>query len=57
MRKPNPLTLLRACDAADLLGVSTATVYRLMRNGRIRTVVIGRERRIARGALEQFVAA
>lgn len=42
-------------DAARVLGVSRATVYRLGRDAVIPTVRIGRAIRFSRWALEEFV--
>ncbi len=41
--------------AAELLSLSRATVYELMRLGRLPSFKIGRSRRIAHSALEAFV--
>lgn len=51
-------TLLHSVDdAARLLSVSRANLYRLMRDGRVRSVKIGRARRIPHTALCDYVAA
>lgn len=47
--------LLTPAEAADVLGVSRATLYRLMREGRITSVMIGRARRIEHAELERYV--
>ncbi len=43
-------------EAAWQLGVSRSRVYELMSRGHLRSVAIGRSRRIPRQSLEQFVA-
>jgi excisionase family DNA binding protein len=47
--------LHRPEDAARLLGLSRATVYRLLADGRIRSVRIGRSRRIPHRAICDYV--
>ncbi len=47
--------LFRVEDSAKLLDVSRATLYELIRDGRIESVKIGRSRRITREALERYV--
>lgn len=47
--------LLTVGDAARLLAVGRTTLYALIKRGELRTVAIGRARRIPRAALEQFV--
>ncbi|WP_239348322.1 helix-turn-helix domain-containing protein [Frankia sp. Cj5] len=47
--------LLTATEAADLLGVSRATVYELLNAGQLESVRIGRSRRIPRAALVAYV--
>jgi len=47
--------LYRVEDAAELLGVSRATLYELLRVGVVESVAIGRSRRIPRQALEAYV--
>jgi excisionase family DNA binding protein len=42
--------------AADALDISRAQLYRLIAAGAIRTVTIGRSRRIPRAELERIVA-
>ncbi len=43
-------------QAAQLLGVSRTTVYELLRSGELRSLRIGRSRRVTPRALEDFVA-
>ncbi len=47
--------LLTVEEAGQLLGVGRTTVYQLIGDGEIRTVKIGRSRRVARCDLEAFV--
>lgn len=47
--------LLRVDEAARLLGVSRATAYNLVRSGDLRTVTIGRSRRVSMEALDSYV--
>jgi len=47
--------LLKPEDAAAKLGVSRREIYRLIAAGRIRSVKIGKLRRISQRALEDFV--
>lgn len=44
-------------QAAELLGVGRTTVYKLINAGELRSVTIGRCRRIGAAELERFVAA
>jgi excisionase family DNA binding protein len=43
-------------EAAKLLGLSRTKVYELIRSGDLESFHIGRSRRIARQALDRFVA-
>lgn len=43
-------------DAARLLSISRANLYRMMRDGRVRSVKIGRSRRIPHAAICDYVA-
>lgn len=52
-----PTRLLTADDLADRWQVRPAHVYRLAREGRLPTVNIGRYRRFALAAIEDFEAA
>ena len=59
MASPNPDQLplfLTVPMAAELLGVSRATVYRLIKAGDIESRRVGRLRRITREALLKFAA-
>jgi len=47
--------LLKPEEAAEVLGVGRSTVYELMRAGTLRSVLIGRSRRVPREAVEAFV--
>lgn len=48
---------LRPEEAAQRLGVSRTVVYRLIAEGRIRSLKIGRSRRVSVDALRAFVEA
>ncbi|MFL6238639.1 MAG: helix-turn-helix domain-containing protein [Actinomycetes bacterium] len=50
----NPL-LLTAEQAAEALGVGRTTVYGLLRSGLLKSVRVGRLRRIPASALTEFV--
>jgi excisionase family DNA binding protein len=47
--------LLKPDEAAAELRLSRATVYQLLASGRLRSVAVGRARRIPREALREFV--
>ena len=47
--------LLRAIEVARILNVSRAFAYRLMQQGRIRTVVISKTRRVRLEDLNDFI--
>ncbi|HEX2029621.1 MAG TPA: helix-turn-helix domain-containing protein [Nitriliruptorales bacterium] len=49
--------LLTVAEVADMLRVSTMTVYRLIRTGEIPAVRVGRNYRVRRADLEQYLAA
>jgi excisionase family DNA binding protein len=49
--------LLRPEEAARALSISRTRIYELMASGRLRSVKIGRSRRIAVDALAAFVSA
>jgi excisionase family DNA binding protein len=51
---PRPI-LLDLEPAADELGVSRSTLYRLLNDGSVRSVKIGRRRLIERDELVRFV--
>jgi excisionase family DNA binding protein len=56
MATPIP-QLLTIVDAARLLGISRSKLYELLADGELASVRIGRTRRIAVSALEEFVVA
>jgi excisionase family DNA binding protein len=43
-------------ETADVLGVSRATVYRLLKTGQLVGVRVGRLRRVTRQALDRFTS-
>lgn len=47
--------LLRAVEVAQILNVSRAFAYRLMQQGKIRTVVIAKTRRVRPADLLDFI--
>jgi excisionase family DNA binding protein len=47
--------LLRATEVAQILNVSRAFAYRLMQQGKIRTVVIAKARRVRPVDLQDFI--
>ena len=49
--------LMTVQDAADLISVSRWTVYRLIWDGHVTSVQIGRSRRVVRASLEAYLAA
>ena len=51
-----PQLLLSPTEAGASLGVSRATIYRLLGAGSLRAVRIGRSRRIPAAEIEAFVA-
>lgn len=48
--------LLRAEEAARLLGISRTAVFGLIATGELRSLTIGRRRRIPRAALDDYVS-
>jgi excisionase family DNA binding protein len=52
-----PVLLVRPEQAARALGISRSKVYELMASGKLRSVKIGRSRRISMESLATFVAA
>ena len=48
--------LYRVGEAAELLAISRAYLNKCIADGRVRSIKIGRARRIPRSALEEFVA-
>ncbi len=65
LRPPEPVDdpsagmprLLRAVHVARQLGISRSKVFELIANGSIRTVMIGRSRRVPVTALRELMAA
>jgi len=49
------MKLLRAVEVAQILNVSRAFAYRLMQQGKIRTVVIAKTRRVRPVDLKDFI--
>ena len=47
--------LLTVAEVADLLRVSTMTVYRLIRSGELPAVRVGRNYRVRRGDLDSYL--
>ena len=47
--------LLNPEEAAEILGMSRSSIYKLIAAGEIQSVKIGRSRRILTSALEKFV--
>lgn len=58
-QRPSPPSaaplLLRVSDVCEQLGLSRATVQRLLSSGAIRSVQIGRSRRVLYADLQQYV--
>ena len=51
-----PRLLLTVEEAADRIGVCRSSMFKLIRQGDIRSVKVGRLRRVTPAALEDFVA-
>lgn len=51
-----PRVLYRVEDAAALLSVSRTRVYELIRSGQLRTVQVGKSRRVPARSLDEYVA-
>jgi len=51
-----PQRLLKAIEVAEILSVSRAFAYQLMKQGKIRTVEIGSARRVRPEDLQEFIA-
>ncbi len=51
------MNLLTVAEVADLLRVSTMTVYRLIRSGDLAAVRVGRAYRVAEAALDDYLEA
>jgi excisionase family DNA binding protein len=49
------MKLLRAAEVAQILNVSRAFAYRLMQQGKIRTVAIAKTRRVRPSDLQDFI--
>ena len=47
--------LLRATEVAEILSISRAFAYRLMQQGKIRTVVIAKTHRVRPSDLKDFI--
>jgi excisionase family DNA binding protein len=47
--------LYRVDEAAALLSVCRTRIYELMRSGQLRSVVVGRSRRVPSKALDEYV--
>lgn len=52
-----PPLLLRAEEAARLLGLGRSTVFGLLATGDLPAIRVGRSVRVSRTAIEQFIAA
>lgn len=50
------ILLYRPEDAARVLGIGRSKVFEEMAAGRLKSVRIGRARRVSRSALEEYVA-
>lgn len=48
--------LLTVPEAAELLGISRSMIYKLMRRNGLRSLKLGRNRRIPRSAIQEFIA-
>jgi len=53
---PDSHRLLTVAEACAQLRISRPTFYALVRTGRLRTITIGRARRVPVSAIDQFVA-
>lgn len=56
MNQPTPKMLLTPAEACDSLGIGRTVYFQLVKEGRLRTVTIGRSRRVTVEALAEFVA-
>jgi excisionase family DNA binding protein len=52
----NGQSLVRISDAAAMLSISRTAFYRLLSEGKIRTIQIGKSRRVPVSALQDFIA-
>ncbi len=57
MDQPIPETLLRPKQAAEILQLSQVQIYRLVRQGELPAVVIGRSVRFRAGQLADYINA
>lgn len=53
--EPDSHRLLTVAETCDRLRISRPTFYALVRTGRLRSITIGRARRVPISAIEQFV--
>jgi excisionase family DNA binding protein len=51
-----PRVLYRVEDAAELLSVSRTRIYELIRSDQLRTVQVGKSRRVPARSLDDYVA-
>ncbi len=51
----NGKLLLKMTEAAEMLSMSRASFYKLVNDGRIRTVKLGKSRRVPVAELQRFV--
>jgi excisionase family DNA binding protein len=52
---PDGRLLLKIADAAAMLSISKAALYRLVQDGRLRTIRVGKSRRIPVSVLQEFI--
>lgn len=55
--QPDPLELLTVEQVAELLHVGRDKVYHLIRTGQLRSIKIGRLRRVSRAWITEFLTA
>lgn len=51
-----PRVLYRVEEAAELLSVSRNRIYELIRSNQLRTVLVGKSRRVPARSLDEYVA-
>ena len=51
-----PRILYRVEEAAELLSLSRDRIYQLIRSNQLRTVVVGKSRRVPARSLDEYVA-
>ena len=51
-----PQKLLKAVEVSDILSISRAFAYQLMKQGKIRTIAIGSARRVRPEDLQEFIS-